>query len=231
MSGIGPIISPTWTPYDRLILKTANLIAYWPLTEAAGTRASEVKGGLHGVYTGAGLVLGELGPVVSEPGTAALFDASTAFVTVPNNAALQPTPPMTLEAWMQCPSGAAQTIAGRYSGNGYLLELGTSGQLVGYLTGGANITYTGAGTDLRGTAWHHVALCGTATALDLWTDGLLVHHVAGTWTWASVATALLIGERSAGVQLFNGRIGRVALYSRDLGTTGELAAHNAAGRA
>ena len=232
MSDIGPVAGP-WEPYDRLILRTPDLVAYWPGAELTGIVGADVKGGRNATYVAAP-TLGAVGPIKGETfNPAVLYNGSTQWTTIVNNAALIPYP-LTIEAWITPPSGGAQSIfGGAYDGGNmaYLLELGSAGQLIGYLFGSPSLHYTGAGTDLRDSLWHHVALVGSPTANDLIVDGASSHHTAGTWTaMAKSAAGLVIGARNAASQPFNGRIARVALYGRNL-SLAELASHNAAGRA
>ena len=233
MTAIQPATPQLWTPYDRMILKSANLVAYWPGKEVAGTRGSDVKGGRHGSYVAAP-VMGEVGPLVAEPDTAVLYDGTSQYLTVPHDAALVPCPNITVEAWVK-PIGASGTIVGCYNGGqlSFLLEIGSAGQLYGFLVGAASINFTGAGTDLRDGLWHHVALVGTATTNDLYRDGVVERHTDGSWTTTTGHTnPLFIGCRSIGpvAIALHGTIAKVAIYSRSL-PIGEIASHNAAGRA
>ena len=109
MSDIGPVAGP-WEPYDRLILRTPDLVAYWPGAELTGIVGADVKGGRNATYVAAP-TLGAVGPIKGETfNPAVLYNGSTQWATIAYAAALDPHPLGTLEAWIKTPSGGAQSI-------------------------------------------------------------------------------------------------------------------------
>ena len=81
MSDIGPVAGP-WEPYDRLILRTPNLVAYWPNAELQGIVAADIKGGRNGTHV-AGPTLGAIGPIKGETfNPAVLYNGSTQWTTI-----------------------------------------------------------------------------------------------------------------------------------------------------
>jgi hypothetical protein len=236
MSGIGPIVSPLWTPYSHVILTTPNLNAYWPMQEPTGVKGVEVKGNNAGVYV-TGTVVGVAGVTGSDADSAVIFNGSSQWMTVPKDASLTPHPLFSLEAWFKGTASSYQSIAGFWDGSGkagYDLLLGSASRIAGSVEGSSSIA-AGAniGAPLNDGLWHHVIMSATGSTLDFYTDGVQPAngHIAGTWTWADPLYTFGIGARSGGGNLPGAlTIKRVALYSRNL-TLGEAAQHNAAGRA
>lgn len=90
--------------YEKSILNTANLVAYWPLDDSSGATAIDLgQNNFNGTYTGAvtlnqpGIVPGDQ-DINNNQNACILVDGG--FVNVPFQAALNPQPPFTLEAWV-----------------------------------------------------------------------------------------------------------------------------------
>ena len=114
---------------------SAGLVSWWP----GEGNAADIAGTNSGVLqNGAGFAIGEVGQAFN-------LDGSSQYVDVPNNASLNPTASISLEAWIyptQFPSVSGPIIkkAGEGLGqnDGYAMELsGSSGVVFGaYLNGG-----------------------------------------------------------------------------------------------
>jgi hypothetical protein len=90
--------------YQDDISNDPNIVSYWRLGEAPGaTTAADSKDGNAGTYEG-GVTLGVPGLLHNNPDTAAQFDGSSGYVSVPYTAALNPAK-FTVEALVQIVGG------------------------------------------------------------------------------------------------------------------------------
>jgi hypothetical protein len=222
-------------PYSEVILATPNLVAYWPLDEVAGTRASDVVGGYHGTYISTP-TLGEAGATGTEPHRSVRFNGSSQWVTMSRASALNPYPLFSVDAWIKVTTTSYQAICGWWDGsatNGWDMYVGGQNKLAGDVCGSSSLRTSdaGIGSVITDGVWHHVAMTATGTTLTLYVDGAVAGSpVTGTWTFSVNPTPQVpaIAGRGAADLPFGGTIKQVALYARNL-TTAEVAAHYAAG--
>jgi hypothetical protein len=148
-------------------------------------------------------------------------------VTIPNNAALDRTGAMTLEAWIRpTQTGAYQWIVTKSIGNGgtnnnYELRLNPSSQLQFLqVTGSPGVlqTVTSPGAIPLNT-WSHVAAVRTSTTAVLYVNGsAVVTDTTYSGTTSVNDDPVRIGARGD-VARYNGRIQEVALYGTALTAT------------
>src|SRR5436305_386267 len=81
------------------VAQTPGLVGYWRLGEATGTAACDAAGGDNGTYSG-GFTLGRPGAIASDANTAAAFNGSTGYVSVPAATGLDVGDTFTAEAWV-----------------------------------------------------------------------------------------------------------------------------------
>jgi hypothetical protein len=149
------------------------------------------------------------------------FDGKQNFVTVPNDAALDPTDAMTLECWFKTTAPQAMAILGkrqwdpaRWPGpddHGYQIHVAW-GQVIAYWEGASSF-----GRDVVDGKWHHVAMTWDGTTRRLFRDGMMVvEEKPGAWKPA--ATDLRIGGsdgRHGRSEFFEGTLSQVRLSKVD----------------
>lgn len=235
MGGIMSATYPLWTPYSRVVLKTPNLVACYPHTEDAGTRLTDIFGGQHGALV-AGPTLRETGPLLGEPSAGIKLSGTGQWATLPKVAALDANPRLSIEVWLKTSTAGLQGIWSFYNGDelaGWELLLGSNTKLIGAVYGSSAIKSTGwangSGSALNDGVWHQVGFSANASSIDLYVDGLLNLHTAGTWTHNVLpGNVPVIGARSTALPI-TGSTSWASLYARDL-TPAEWAAHFAAAK-
>lgn len=218
-------------------------VAYWRLGDATGTTAADSSGNaLAGTYHG-GFTLAEPGSLAGDSDTSVLFDGSTGYMEVPNNAAFDVTA-LTLECWAKVTSvpGSSSNpwIFGRADANSsnngaFLFLFGSSGTAVAdFKAGGTDKTIIGA-TSIVGGKWHHVAatLAGvtTGSAVKLYVDGAVDASgtIAADFAWAGEVVRAAISTNSFW-QAFPGYLDELAWYGTAL-SSARILAHYQAGKA
>lgn len=237
------------SPYMAGVLDSGPR-SYWQLGEASGatTATDEVDvnlGTTNATYHN--VTLGTAGPLAGSSETAATFNGTNSYVTLPNNLMTDSTD-VTIELWFKTTSTAGgvlfgysrDPITGTTSGH-YIpaLYVGTDGKLHGEIgaVSAANAMHS-PGTVTDG-AWHHAVITASGDSQSLYLDGTLagtlaghviqldmVHDTIGAGWWASgypAAPPLSVGY-------FNGTIGQVAVYPHPLGQPA-IARHYALGTA
>jgi hypothetical protein len=94
---------PSRDPYGDEVFNDPRLVSYWRLNETTGTTAADSKDGNPGTYNGA-YSLGAPGLLQGDPDTAVALDGSSAYVSVPYTAALNPAK-FTVEAVVKITGG------------------------------------------------------------------------------------------------------------------------------
>jgi len=152
-------------------------------------------------------------------------------VTVPHDAAVDPTTAWTLSAWVKRnAAGIQHSVVEKYNwsvgfGN-YAMRIGPDNKLRGYVISGYTYNRCIGTTSLAANVWYHVAV-----TFDSATDRLIcyVNGVAETTTVAPInpppsSVTLKIGARGEdGATKFSGAIDEVKIYDRAL-TAPEIAA-------
>jgi hypothetical protein len=201
-----------------------NPTGYWRLGEASGLTAADSSGhGYAGTITG-GVTLAQPGAIASD--TAALFNGTTGYISVPHAAPLAPTADFSVEAWVRFSGSTPLDIINHYgAGNfkGFFFAASES------LADGRLELWTGNGW-FRGTRvindgqWHHVAATITGTTARIYVDGVLDSTGVATLDLGPVTFALEIGRRHDTLTYASGLIDEVALYSYAL-TPAQVLAH------
>lgn len=208
------------TSYYQTVLNS-NPVSYWRLGEASGTTAVDQKGVNPGIYTG-GVTLGVAGAV---PGnTAASFDGTNDYVSVPDSISLQTGDIFTLEAWVK-PSqlGVNNGIFGK--AYAYYFYLDSNNRLVLYKAGTGYGTIASSTTTISDTtSYHHVVATKNGATVKLYIDGVDVTGTVSNKTITSPTNSTTIG-RYAGYM--HGVIDEAAIYNTALSAS-TIASHFAA---
>lgn len=182
-------------------------------------------GTLRGATNTAGPTIG-----VSDPfgGSSAMeFDGVDDYITVADDAALDVTGAITMEAWVHPDTAAAlQGIVSKIQGTtaidrkGYELTLTTSTRItVGIGDGVDGYSLTTSGGDFTLGAWNHIVttIDGSGNAV-IYVDGVVnTTGTIGAGTIGAGSQAVNIGARFGASSPFDGRICGVRIYDRALG--------------
>jgi hypothetical protein len=228
--------------YAALVLADRPL-GYWRLGETYGTIAADASGnGRSGVYlNGPSLGAAHAGDW-TDPDTAATFDGSNDYLSVPNSADLNSLAQLTLEVWIYptvAPPASGGSIvqksvtaAGVAHADPYqIYNLGLSNSRTinfGVSTGaaGSRVLVTSA-TTVPLNAWSHVVATYDGTTSRIYIDGVLDANTATpALAIGSTPHDLRIGGfvSSTTPGMFTGRIDEVALYGTAL-SAAQIASH------
>lgn len=199
-----------------------GLTAHWPLDEAIGVQATEVRSDLHGTYTsGTTSANGKVS-------RARYFDGINDHVTVPDNSQLDiGTGDFSLAVWIKTTdtSGAIvskrEWVNGKTVGYGLSIHDGRPRLQIGDVTNGG-LFYTSLSMDpVNDGNWHHVAVTvdrNFTSGGRIYVDGNLVYTFDPTGRQASASNSspLTIGRPSNGSNHFEGSVDEVQLYDRAL---------------
>jgi hypothetical protein len=137
------------------------------------------------------------------------------FVEVPNDASLQLTSAVTLDAWVSSPTPEGRVIdkVTAFSGDGYLLDIVGGGRLRLFVAGDSALSSAA----LPANTFTHVAGVYNGTTLAVYVNGALSAEVPTAIAAIPVSSlALRIGADSGGGSLFNGVIDEPRVYGRAL---------------
>jgi hypothetical protein len=161
------------------------------------------------------------------------FDGTNDYVDVADNAALDITSTITLEAWVwQTMRTSWATVITKgtstsWGSNNYVLGL-QSGK-VDFRWGAGGSALCPAGTELRTGTWNHVvcvAEAGTTNALKVYINGALKKEANRSGDPTANAQVLRFGSDNGSSDNLNGRIADIRIYSRALDAA-EVAEHYA----
>jgi YD repeat-containing protein len=216
---------------------------YYRMGEGSGTTLNDSSGhGVNGSYSSSGVSYGLTGPITNDSETAAEFDGSSGYASVPADSYLNPTSQITLEAWAYPTSNTGHEMmlinkepsswAAPYyqyslslydnSGVGEPDEVDFRADI-----GGANTNLWIINTGWQYNAWNHIVGTYDGSNMRLYVNGTLVGRMAETGSITTYTTPLDIGMNntpSPSIQPFDGYIGDVAVYSTALSST-DVAKH------
>lgn len=213
--------APSPFSYDEEVLADSP-VAYWRLGEATGATTAVDDGGANdGVHTG-GVTVGITGLLPNGDTNKAIdLNGTTAYVSVPDAAALDLQAPFTLEAWVNLDtiSGGAETPFSK--AGAYRLAIGATG-LVRFTTLGVLDYDFTTPTLVAGTTYHIVVVFDTAFDAHLYVNGTFRQTQLGTANALTSASNLTLGTNS--VDFLDGKLDELALYNTAL-SAGRIGAH------
>lgn len=188
-------------------------VAYYRMSEGGGLVLQDTSGnGRVGTYAG-GVTLAQPGAVVNSSDSAALFDGSTGFATVPDDNALDLGDVVTVEAWVrQTAAGSSGAVLNK-GATAYGLRLNAG---VPTFAKSETADIVAATVNLDDLAWHHVVATKNAATNVLYVDGVDRSGAVTNATLADTAIALQIGRLSGGTSFFRGYLDEVAVYGTAL---------------
>lgn len=211
--------------YEQTVLANTPSL-YLRLGEATGTNADDISGNnLDGTYVNTP-TLSVQGAIINDGDTSiTLTAASSEYLTVADNALLDPGDTFTIEAWVKKVAGVAYTICDKGT-DGYQLHISAGGLLQLSKTGTAVIV--SSTTAISNAVWTHVVATKATTTVKLYINGVDRTDTVTNQTIVGTATALNIGRTAAGAGYFDGSMDEFALYPTALSAT-QVLAHYTAG--
>jgi hypothetical protein len=204
----------TWT--TTATTSASGLVAAYGFNETTGTTAADASGNaLSGTIIGATRTTGKFGGALS-------FNGSGNNVSVADNAKLDLTRGMTLEAWvMPTVAGGWRTVMvkQRDRGMSYAMYANTSTGAGGYIADASAERDLRVAQTLPLNTWSHVATTYDGTTLRLFINGNQVGSLAVAGPIAVGTGALSIGGNAVWGEWFQGRIDEVRVYNRALSST------------
>ncbi|MGV9566070.1 LamG-like jellyroll fold domain-containing protein [Streptomyces sp. NPDC003480] len=231
----------------RSAVLDANPASYWRMAESSGTTAtSEValnEGNDNGTYSSSGVSLGAAGPLPGSPTTAASFDGSHGYASLPNGL-LSSASYVSMGMWFKTSSTSGGVLfayqkdalsnsstPGNYTP---MLYVGTSGKLYGEFWNSQGVSPVSTSASVADGQWHYVVLSGAGDTQSLYLDGSLVGTKTGLISVGSqpvdtIGSGFLGGNwpdephystssNTGYPTYFNGQIAEAAFYTHPLGT-------------
>jgi Concanavalin A-like lectin/glucanases superfamily/NPCBM-associated, NEW3 domain of alpha-galactosidase len=194
---------------------------YWRLGDGSGTVAADSSGhGDPGAYE-PGVTLAQPGPLAGAADTSAQFDGG--YVSVPDSAAISPTGPFTLEAWVKPASvvpAPGPGIIEKYDTpayNGYALRLDGSNRVQAWIRGASSYVNVTGSTVLPVGQWSYVAAVYDGHSLTVYVNGMPDGSVATTLNPAAGQDSMKIGARGDDAnERWDGNLAEVAVYGQAL---------------
>jgi hypothetical protein len=216
-----PIAAQPDSAYADMVLGTAGLVSYWPLTEHSGTVAFDIAGAQHGSYYNH--------PTLAVPGrgtaAAVAFNGIDDYVLLPRDVRAD----FSMELWFTSTAGGVGTGvtqwwqgAGLFDGEvpGVVDDFGISLDATGQVWAGTGNPDTSihSGPGLDDGAWHHLVFTRTQATgrLTLFIDGAAVANGVGGTQALTSPPALRLGCLQSGLNSYRGAIADAATYNRAL---------------
>jgi len=215
-------------------------VAFWRLNESATSAAvADSSGhGNSGSYAG-GVSVGVTSvPVTTEADTAASFNGSTGYVSVPNSSSLNPSSAISLEAWVKPSASYTEPIVLKsytshdppYYQYG-LFESGT-GLRMELALGGTRVTVNSSGASLTVGSWNYVVATWDGGTVRFYINGAAAGSGTAAGTLSSYATPVDLATyenlRTSGSAYFwGGGLDEVAVYATALSAS-QISAHYSA---
>lgn len=202
--------------------------AYWRLGESSGITAADEQATYNGTYSPnsagswTGGTLAQTGIPGAGGNTAALFNATTGYITCGTSASLGFTTAMTIEAWVKYTNsdGTSDPIATKWlnAGSNFNFYFGRVGTKISMYVGGgfqhADMNQPNDG------AWHHVVgviYTSPSKNIEVYLDGAIVGSpVSWSTTGGTGGDFRIGGNADASSELWTGTIDEVAVYPTNL---------------
>jgi hypothetical protein len=192
-------------------------VSHWRLDGLVGTSVIDTVGTNPGTAFG-GVTPGQPG-ALADGSAAMLFNGSTSYVRVPDNAALQLAGDLTLELWLNVSLSLRQTLISKNYLHEFELMLETDGTLNLYQGNGAAYSnaWSSAGA-IAANSWHHAVVTREAATqtVRFYVDGVARGSGVSAKAPTVSSNGVSIGRSESGVQYANGCLEDVAVYPRAL---------------
>ncbi|MGI6606595.1 MAG: LamG-like jellyroll fold domain-containing protein [Peptococcia bacterium] len=211
----------TVTANFELVSPSSSLVGRWSFDEGCGTAAADTSGNnLNGVVSGATWVDGKVGKALK-------FDGVNDYVEIPYDPILNPKKAITIEAWINpCSTAADQRILSKspYPNNDYsMIRASNNRVLVSVKMGGTvQSAYSPANSVPVGT-WTHVVGTYDGQRMRLYINGTQVNSFAVCGEINAHETPLMIGKNATSAY-FKGMVDEICIYDKAL-TADEILSH------
>lgn len=205
---------PRLKPFEDLLISYAPA-SYWRLGEAGGTITYDRVGGNHGTYTG-GVTLGTASLLAQDADTAATFNGTTGYVTVPDATSLDVADTFTIVALIDRAAVGTKHYICQKGTASFGLYVSAANALTLEKVGTADIV---ASTTTIDAAKHFIAATKSGSTVKLYIDGIEVTGTVTNQTCAGTAIAFEIGRSAVPGNYFSGILDEVALFSTALTAT------------
>ena len=215
----------TVTANFELVSPSSSLAGQWSFDEGTGTKIGDTSGNNNnGTIAGATWVNGKVGKALS-------FDGVNDYVEIPYNSILNPKKALTIEAWINpCSTAADQRILSKspYPNNDYsMIRASNNRVLVSMkINGTVQSIYSPANSVPVGT-WTHVAGTYDGTRMRLYINGAQVNSFAVCGEIGAHAEPLMIGKNVTSAY-FKGMVDEVSIYNKALTAAEVLSRYQAA---
>jgi hypothetical protein len=144
-------------------------------------------------------------------GKSAFECSGSTYMTVPDQAALDITTAITIEAWIKTSTSQHNTYLVRKGSGVYQVEIENDVIKFQIYVDGANSPIFST-TTLNDGKWHHITATWDGTTQKIYTDGKLENSTALSGTLGTDSGALGIGAINSGVNAFTGQIAMVRVF-------------------
>jgi hypothetical protein len=201
-------------PSISYAIDDASLVLYCPFEEGAGDTAQDQASGLVGTLNGVEWTR------EGRIGNAAEFDAAGDSIEFPEDAVLDITDEITMEAWIRPNQVQADSdIMGRRTSanvGGYCMQWTNAMIETWIYIGGWQGTRDKQSMKPEPGEWHHIAGIYTGSKVIQYVDGEIDSEFDLSGAIGSVPQVFRIGQAQTGLESMFGIIDEVAVYSRAL---------------
>lgn len=195
-----------------------GLVGCWLFNEGAGDRVFDLRS----IHTGTLIN----GPTWTYGRTriALEFDGLNDYVSIPHNAALTITGPLSISAWVRLDTNTNHVIAHKAVGNGtlnnpYTYRLTSSATITFIRANAASFVAVESTGTVSLSVWHHVQVTiNVADVVRHYIDGVLASTPSASIAPTENTEPTLLGKRADdnATTFFDGRMEDVRIYNREL---------------
>ncbi|HTR71910.1 MAG TPA: hypothetical protein VMH41_17000 [Mycobacteriales bacterium] len=191
--------------WEDLVVSFLPSGGYWRFNEAAGTIAFDRLNGNHGTYAG-GFSLGQTGLLFEDTSTDVKFNGSTGYMSVPDANSLDAGDTFTVGGVVKlAATGSKQYLCCKGTG-AFGIYVGTDNKIHLEKFGTADIVSSTATLD---TSAHFWMVAKSGSSIFIYIDDTDVTGSISNQTCTSTATALYVGQNSAGSSFSSATFGEL----------------------
>lgn len=206
--GVSVTVPPAPTPAPT---PTPELTAWWKFDESSGTTAADSSGNGYNATLGTNntFVPGKIGNALNNPGTSA---GATYNYAAGSKLDFTASSTPSISFWMKLGTNITSRLIEARSAGGWLVETGSTGNIVFGTFGGATVTWVGPISP--DNAWHMYTITYDGTSAKLYKDGAIVSSQAYTAGWTSGSKTVYLGGDAS--YPLNGSLDDIRIYNYTL---------------